>query len=165
MRKTRSSCLWHICKIIYLRSKKVAVTYMLKCALHLSSLKCYYSQRNSVGTDRENIVSEDLCIIWKLNVAWPLEKDLVTFLWLLKLLKLKKNSITALRLLKFLTLKKGLRHFLATFKVINAEKEFHHFLTLLNFLVLKKDSIAFSWLVTFLKLKQYCITFLRLLNF
>ena len=75
-----------------------------------------------MGTDRENIAPGNLCIIWKLNEAWPLKKDSVTFLGLLKLLKIKKNSITALRLLKFLTLKKDLRHFLTTFKVINAEK-------------------------------------------
>ena len=37
--------------------------YLLKCALHLSSLKCYYSQRNSVGTDKENIVPGYLRII------------------------------------------------------------------------------------------------------
>ena len=130
-RKTRSCCLSHICKTIYLISRKVAVTVM-KCAPHLSSLDCYCSQRNSVGTGRENIVSEGLCIIWKLNVAWPLEKDSVTFLWLLRLLKLKKNSITASWLLKFLTLKKRLRLFLAAFKIINAEKELHHFLTTLK---------------------------------
>ena len=77
-----------------------------------------------MGTDRENIVPGNLGIIWKLNEAWPLKKDL-------KLLKLKKNYITALRLLKFLTLSKGLRHLLSTFKVINADKELHHFLSTL----------------------------------
>ena len=55
-----------------------------------------YSQVNSVGTDTENIVPGNLWIIWKLNEAWPLKKDLVTFLQLLKHLKLKKNFITAL---------------------------------------------------------------------
>ena len=87
-----------------------------------------YSQRNSVETNRENIVSGNLCITWKPSEAWSLKKDLVTFLRLFKFLKLKKNSITALRLLKFLILKKGLRHFLTTFKVINAKKGLHHFL-------------------------------------
>ena len=89
---------------------------LLKCALHLFSLrlKCYYNQRNSVGTERKNIVPGNLCIIWKLNEAWPLKKDSAIFLRLLKLLKLKKSSTTALRLLKFLILKKGLHHFLTT---------------------------------------------------
>ena len=87
-----------------------------------------YSQRNSVETNRENIVPGNLCITWKPSEAWSLKKDLVTFLGLFKFLKLKKNSITALRLLKFLILKKGLHHFLTTFKVINAKKGLHHFL-------------------------------------
>ena len=52
-----------------------------------------------MGTDRENIIPGNLCIRWKPNEAWPMKKELVTFLRLLKLLKLKKNSITALRLL------------------------------------------------------------------
>ena len=32
------------------------------CSSHLSSwrLKCYYNQRNSVGTDRENVVQGNL---------------------------------------------------------------------------------------------------------
>ena len=78
-RKTPDGCFWHyLCKTIYLRSRKVT----LKCALQLSSwrLKCYYNQRNSVGTDRENVVPGNLIIIWKLNEAWPLKKTLtVTF--------------------------------------------------------------------------------------
>ena len=83
--------------------EKELLQYLLKYALHHSSLrlKCYYSQRNSVGTDRENIIPGNLCIRWKLNEAWPMKKELVTFLRLLKLLKLKMNSITALRLLTF----------------------------------------------------------------
>ena len=44
-----------------------------------------------MGTDRENIVPGNLYIISKLNEAWPLNKDSVTFLQLLKLLKLKKT--------------------------------------------------------------------------
>ena len=90
------------------------------------------SQRNSVGTDKENIVPGYSCIIWKLIEAWPLKKNRVTFLRLLKFLKLKKNPMTALRLLKFLILKKGLRHFLPTFKVFNTEKGLHDFLTTLK---------------------------------
>ena len=53
-------------------------------------------------TDRENIVPRNLGTIWKFNEAWPLKKDSVTLLELLKLLKLKKNSVSTLRLLKFL---------------------------------------------------------------
>ena len=108
-----------------------------------------YSQRNSVETNRENIVPGNLCITWKPSEAWSLKKDLVTFLGLFKFLKLKKNSITALRLLKFLILKKGLRHFLTTFTVINAEK----------------DSITFLWMLKILILKKGCMAFLRLLKF
>ena len=39
--------------------------YFLKCALHISSwrLKCYYTQRNSMLTDRENIGPGNLCIM------------------------------------------------------------------------------------------------------
>ena len=106
--------------------------YLLKFPLHLSSwrLQCYYNQRNSVGIDRENVVPENLCIIWKLNEAWspfwPLKKHSVTFLRLLALFKLKVNSTTVLRLLKFLIQKKGLRHFLMTLKVFNTEKRHYH---------------------------------------
>ena len=41
-----------------------ALQYLLKCTLHVSSwrLKCYYNERNSVGTDREN-VSRSLIMI------------------------------------------------------------------------------------------------------
>ena len=44
--------------------EKELLQYLLKCALHHSSLrlKCYYSQSNSVGTDRENIIPGNLCI-------------------------------------------------------------------------------------------------------
>ena len=90
-----------------------------------------FSQRNSVGTDKENVAPGNLCIIWKLNEELPLEKNSVTFLRLIKLLKRKKNSITALWILKFIILKKGLHHFFPTFQFINAEK----------------DSIAFSRLL------------------
>ena len=96
--KTRDGYFWYyVCKTIYLWVAKMLLQHLLKCALHLSSwrLKCYYSQRNSVRTERENIVPGNLCMIWKLNEAW---QDSVTFLRLLKLLKPKMNSITALRL-------------------------------------------------------------------
>ena len=63
-RKTRDGCFWHyLRKTIYLRSRKVALLqYLLKCALHLSSwrLKCYYNQRNSVGTDREKMLFQEI---------------------------------------------------------------------------------------------------------
>ena len=80
----------------------------------------------------ENILPGSLCIIWKLNEAWPQKKDSVTFLRLLKFLKLRKNSITVLRLLKFLILKNGLRLIFMTLKVINAQKGLHHFLMTLK---------------------------------
>ena len=35
-------------------------------------------------TDWENVVPGNGCIIWKLNEVWPLKKDSVTFLQLLK---------------------------------------------------------------------------------
>ena len=96
-------------------------------------LKCYYNQRNSVGTDRENVVPGNLIIIWKLNEAWPLKRTLtVTFWRLLKFLKLKENPTTALQLLKFLILKEGLRCFLTTLKVFNPEKRHHHCLKVFN---------------------------------
>ena len=63
----------------------------------------------------------------KLNPLTLLRKDSVTFVWLLKPLRLKKNSINASKILKFWILKKGLRNFFTTFKVINAQKGLHHF--------------------------------------
>ena len=50
---------------------KQLLQYLLKCALHLSSwrLKCYCSQRNSMGTDRENIAPGNVCIM-KPNVRY-----------------------------------------------------------------------------------------------
>ena len=81
-----------------------------------------------MGTDRENVVPGNLCIIWKLNEPWPLKKDSVTFLRLLKLLKLKKNSITAL-LLKVFNTEKGHHHCI---KVFNTEKGLHHLLRTLK---------------------------------
>ena len=50
---------------------KKLLQYLLKCALHLSfwRFKCYCSRRNAMGTDRENIVPGNLCII-KANVRY-----------------------------------------------------------------------------------------------
>ena len=46
---------------------KIALTVFteMRNALHLSSwgLKCYYNQRTSVGTDRDNFVPGNLSII------------------------------------------------------------------------------------------------------
>ena len=83
--------------------------------MHLCSwrLKCYDNQRNSVGTDRENVVPGNLCIIWKRNEAWPPKKDSVTFC----------------RLSKFLILKKGFRH---CPRVFNNKKWLHRFLMTLT---------------------------------
>ena len=105
-----------------------------------------------MGTVRGKIVPGNMCIIWKLHVTWPLEKDSATFLSLLKLLQLKKKSITAIRLLKLLTLKKGLRYFLTTFKVINAERQLHHFFKTLNPYF---PSVRLNWQSLFLS--QYVV--------
>ena len=110
-----------------------------------------YSQRDSVETDRENIVPGNLCIIWKLNEAWSLKKDSVTFLRLLKLLKLKKDSIAALRLLKFLILKKASVTFLQFLKLLMLKKDS---ITVLKFLIPKKNFTTFFWLLKILILKK-----------
>ena len=49
---------------------KPLLQYVLKCALRISlwRLKCYYSQRNSVETDRKNIVPVKLCTV-KANIS------------------------------------------------------------------------------------------------
>ena len=94
-------------------------------------IKILLIQRNSVGTDKENVVPGNLCIIWKLNEAWPLKKDSVTFLRLLKLLKLKGTPPLPYDL-KFLILKKEPCHFLTNFKVFNTEKGHHHCLKVFN---------------------------------
>ena len=72
----------------------------------------------------EKMLFQEFCIIWKLNEEWPLEKDSVTFLQLLKFLILKKDTVTVF---KFLILK------------IDSIT-----LRLLNFSTSKKDSIT-SW--------------------
>ena len=72
-RKTRDSCFWHyVWKTINLCGGKVAL-----CALHHSSwrIKCYCSQRNSMGTDRENIVPGNLS--WKQMLG--IDKKIVTY--------------------------------------------------------------------------------------
>ena len=102
-----------------------------------------------MGTDRENIVPGNLCIIskmlksflifliivtmiiLKLNEVWPLEKDSVTFLRPSWLLKLKKTSITALQILKFLILKEGLLHFSTLLKLLMLLR-LHHFPTVVK---------------------------------
>ena len=125
--KNRDGCFWHyVCKTIYLCNKNnsCSIYWNVLCVfLHGENAIC--SQRNSVGADRENIVPGNLCIIWKLNEAWPVKKHSVTFLRLLQLLMLKKNSITFLRLFKFLILKKGN---ITTLKVFNTKKGLRHFL-------------------------------------
>ena len=71
--KTGDGCFWHDeCKTINLRNRKIALTVFTEMhTLHLSSwiLKCYYSQRNLMGTNRENIVPGNLCIM-KANVRY-----------------------------------------------------------------------------------------------
>ena len=79
-----------------------------------------------MATDRENISSGNLCIIWKLNEAWPLKEDSVTSLRLLKLLKFKNHC------LKVFNTEKRLYHFFMTLKVFNIEKGLHHFLQTLK---------------------------------
>ena len=92
----------------------------------------------------DKMLFQEFCIIWKLNEEWPLEKDSVTFLQLLKFLILKKDtvtvfkflilkidSITFLRLFKFFNIKKGLHHFLRL-KVFNIEKGLHRSLETLR---------------------------------
>ena len=111
MKEISGGCFWHyLCKTIYLRSRKVALLeYLLKCALHLSwkRIKCYYNQRNTVESDRENVVPRNLIMIWSLIKRDHWKKNYYGHvLMALKLLKLKKNSTTALQLLKFLNLKK-----------------------------------------------------------
>ena len=59
----------------------------------------------------------------KLNPLTLLRKDSVTFVWLLKPLKLKKNSINA---------QKGLHHFQKHLHIFNTEKGCHHCLNVFN---------------------------------
>ena len=88
-----------------------------------------------MGTDRENIIPENLCIKWKLNEAWPMKKELVTFLRLLKLLKLKKNSITALRLLTLFKMEEGGR----------SKKDHFFHVTFINVGIIPLNFLTFSF--------------------
>ena len=179
-RKTRDSCFRHyVSKTIYLCSRKL-LQYLTEIWSDLFSwrLKCYYSQINLVGTDRENIVPGNLCITWKVNEAWPLKKDSVTFLRLLKLLMLKKNSITFLRLFNFLISKEDTITVLKVFNTVKnsvtylwllksliLKKGCITFLRFLKFFILKKDSTTSLWPLKVLILKNDSITFLWLLTF
>ena len=108
-------------------SRKVALTVFIElCSTSFfMEIICYYNQRNSVGADSENVVPRNLCVIWKLNEVWPLKKDSVTFLKLLKFLILKKGLCHSL---KVFNTEKWLHHFLRTLKVFNTENGLHHFL-------------------------------------
>ena len=110
-RKTPDGCFWHyVCKAIYSCSSKVALTVFTEmfCTPFSWRLKCYYNQRNSVGTDRENVVPENLIIIWQLNEAWPLKKNSYGhFLTALKAFKTQRELYHCLTALKvFITEKR-----------------------------------------------------------
>ena len=131
--KTWDGCFWrYVCKTIYWCSRKVTLTVFTQmCSASFVMEIKMYSQEIQWEL-AEKILFQEICASYeslKKRDHW--KKDPVTFLPLLKLLKLKNNSITALRLLKFLILKKGLHHFLTTFKVINVKKGLNHFLTTL----------------------------------
>ena len=150
-RKIPDGCFWHVCKTIYSCGGKVTLTV---CALYLSSwrLKCYYNQRNSVGTDRENIVPGNLIIILKLNEAWPLKKnsysDFRTALKAFKTQRKLHHCLTALKVfntekrhhhcLKVFNTVKGLHYFRRTLKVFNIAKGLHHLLETLRGFNFKK---------------------------
>ena len=142
-----------VCKTIYLFSRKVAPTVITEMysASFFMKIKMLLSSKKFSGNWQRKYCPRKSCIIWKLNEEWPLKKDSISFLPLLKLFKFKKNSITALRLLKFLIMKKGLR--LITF------------LRLFRLLMLNNDSITFLRLLKFLKPKRDSTTFLCLLKF
>ena len=73
--KTRVGYFWHyVFKTIYWCSRKAALTvYTAMCSasffMEIKNIvkKEIYSQRDSVGTDRENIVPANLCITWRLK--------------------------------------------------------------------------------------------------
>ena len=69
--KTGDRCFWHVCKTIHLCSGKVALTVFTGMCSEsfFLRLKYYCSQRNSVGTDRENIVQWNFCIM-KANIRY-----------------------------------------------------------------------------------------------
>ena len=84
---------------------------------------------------------QEICASYESLIKHDPWKDLVTFLQLLKLLKLKKEF----------------HQCPTTFKVFNTEKSAVTFLELLKFLILKKDNITVS---KFLIQKKDSITFL-----
>ena len=117
--KAWDDCFWHyVCKTIYLWSRKVLAPTVIAEICSLSffmEIKCYYNQRSSVETDRENTIPQNLCIILKLNEAWPL--------------KGLNHCLTTLRVFNT---EKGLHHFLTTLKVFIIEKRLHRFLETLE---------------------------------
>ena len=131
-RKTQDSCSWHyVCKTIYMCSRKVAVTAFTEMcsASFFMEIKCrqinivkkkYIQRRKCIVNEIQWELTKKIFFleIWKLNDVWPLKKNSVIFLRLLKFLKLKKNSITALRLLKLLMLKKDSITFLRLLKFL-----------------------------------------------
>ena len=130
--KTRDGCFWdYVYKTNYLCRRKAALTVFTEmCSTSFfMEIICYYNQGNSAGADRENVLPGYLCVIWKLNEAWPVKKDLVTFLQLLKFLILKKGLRHCL---KVFNTEKWLHHFLRTLKVFNIEKGLHHILVTLK---------------------------------
>ena len=71
-RKTRDSCFWHyVWKTIDLCSGKVVLTVFTEmCSVSFFlEIKIYCSQKNSMGTDRENVVLGNLCAL-KANVRY-----------------------------------------------------------------------------------------------
>ena len=94
-RKTRDSCLWHyVWKTVNLCSEKVVLTVFTEMfsASFFLEIKYYCSQRNSVGTDRENIFPGNLWIM-KANARYTqkpsfLSKNIYLYnLWYLAALK------------------------------------------------------------------------------
>ena len=64
--KTLDSCSWHyVWKTINLCSGKVALTVFTEiCSVSFFlEIKIYCSQKNSMGTDRENVVLGNLCVL------------------------------------------------------------------------------------------------------
>ena len=162
--KAWDDCFWHyVCKTIYLWSRKVLAPTVFTEICSLSffmEIKCYYNQRSSVETDRENTIPQNLCIILKLNEAWPL-KGLNHCLTTLRVFNNEKGPHYFLRLLKFLILKKDI---ITVLKFLILKKDSITFLQLLKFLLLKKDYIASLRLLKVLLLKNGYITFLRLIK-
>ena len=109
--KIPDGCFWHyLCKTIYSCSKKVALSVFTEmCSTtFFMEIKRSYNQRNSVGTDRENVIPGNLIVIWKLNETWPLKKNSYA------------HFLTALKVFKT---QRELHHFLTALKVFNTEKK------------------------------------------